>query len=126
MDLRELQKHWDQFGDLDPMWAILTLDDKRNGQWDLADFFATGRNEIDRAINHLLNRGILNSCYQALDFGCGIGRLTQALCHHFDRVVGVDIAPSMLKLANECNQHPDKCQYVLNHKDDLSIFSTGQ
>ncbi|HET9051576.1 MAG TPA: class I SAM-dependent methyltransferase, partial [Candidatus Dormibacteraeota bacterium] len=34
-----------------------------------------------------------------LDFGCGVGRLTQALAPHAERVVGVDIAPSMVERA---------------------------
>ena len=35
----------------------------------------------------------------ALDFGCGIGRLSQALAEHFDQVYGVDISPKMIELA---------------------------
>ena len=33
---------------------------------------------------------------RALDFGCGVGRLTQALAEAFDRCDGVDISASML------------------------------
>jgi len=38
---------------------------------------------------------------RALDFGCGVGRLTQALCRYFDECDGVDIAPSMIELARK-------------------------
>ena len=37
----------------------------------------------------------------ALDFGCGVGRLTRALAKRVDRVAGVDAAESMLRIARE-------------------------
>ncbi|MCK4583167.1 class I SAM-dependent methyltransferase, partial [Candidatus Bathyarchaeota archaeon] len=59
---------------------------------------------------------------RALDFGCGVGRLTQSLADHYEEVVGVDIAPSMIELAEEMNRHDGRCRYVLNERDDLRIF----
>ena len=39
----------------------------------------------------------------ALDFGCGVGRLTIPFAAYFDRLVGVDISPTMLeKLGANC------------------------
>jgi trans-aconitate methyltransferase len=37
----------------------------------------------------------------ALDFGCGIGRLTRALTKRVARVHGVDVSPTMIALARE-------------------------
>src|SRR5262249_48837046 len=62
---------------------------------------------------------------RALDFGCGVGRLTQALARHFETVVGVDIAPSMLRGARKYNKFGDRCQYVLNERDDLRLFESN-
>ena len=39
MDLKELQKHWHQFGKQDPMWAILTWPDKKGNKWSVDEFF---------------------------------------------------------------------------------------
>jgi len=61
----------------------------------------------------------------ALDFGCGVGRLTQALAPHFDRVVGVDVSPAMHDLATRLNQSPQKVSYVCNHTKDLRTFGDG-
>lgn len=61
----------------------------------------------------------------ALDFGCGIGRLTQALAEGFERVVGVDIAPAMIEKAREANRFKEKCEYVVNSRDDLRMFGNG-
>ena len=37
----------------------------------------------------------------ALDFGCGVGRLTRALTKRAARVHGVDVSPTMIALARE-------------------------
>ncbi|MGI9092019.1 MAG: methyltransferase domain-containing protein [Mycobacteriales bacterium] len=129
MDLRELGESWNKFGKADPMWAILSLPEAKFGRWDPEEFFANGRAEIadfltlaDRVVGRhgaALRRG------RSLDFGCGIGRLTQAMCLHFDRVDGVDIAPSMIDQAREWNTYGDRCEYHLNTVDDLSIFDAA-
>jgi ubiquinone/menaquinone biosynthesis C-methylase UbiE len=43
----------------------------------------------------------------------------------FDRVVGVDIAPSMIEQAQRLNRFPEKCSYVVNADDDLHTFPSG-
>ena len=60
----------------------------------------------------------------ALDFGCGVGRLTRALAAHFDRVTGVDISPAMIEHARE---HPSPgLEYVVNEAADLRRFADAQ
>jgi len=61
----------------------------------------------------------------ALDFGCGVGRLTQALCQYFERCIGVDIAGSMIKLAWKYNRFGDRCHYLVNDVGDLRMFEDG-
>ncbi|MET0447396.1 MAG: class I SAM-dependent methyltransferase, partial [Aeromicrobium sp.] len=58
----------------------------------------------------------------ALDFGCGAGRLTQALARRFDRADGVDIAASMIALAEEHNPDSSRAVFHLNERADLSLF----
>jgi SAM-dependent methyltransferase len=125
MDIRSLKNHWDELGKIDPLEAILDRSGKHNRPWDAEEFFATGEREIDDALKSVkeLNAGI--TFQKALDFGCGVGRLTQALAGRFHEVYGVDIAPSMIDLANQYNRHPENCHYVLNAKDDLAGFSDG-
>lgn len=55
---------------------------------------------------------------KALDFGCGMGRLTQALTKYFEEVYGIDIAPSMIKLTEKYNRYDNKCKFFLNTTDD--------
>lgn len=35
MDLKDLQKNWDTFGMVDPLFAILTDPQKKGNKWDI-------------------------------------------------------------------------------------------
>jgi ubiquinone/menaquinone biosynthesis C-methylase UbiE len=59
---------------------------------------------------------------RVLDFGCGVGRLSQGLAKHFRHVDGVDIAKPMIELAQQHNQHGDRVRYHLNSQRDLRLF----
>ena len=122
MNLIDLQRNWNSFGRTDPLWSILTRPDKKGGRWEVEEFFATGRSEISRAMQHLAALQIELPRRRALDFGCGVGRLTQALGQHFDEVYGVDIAVSMIEHANSHNLHGKRCKYFVNTASDLNLF----
>jgi SAM-dependent methyltransferase len=122
MDLNELQKNWDELGKVDPLWAILTDPSRKGGKWDPEEFFASGRGEIAGIMQRAQALGFPARREAALDFGCGVGRLTQALCAWFERGCGVDIAPSKIELARRYNTHGGKCEYLLNADNDLRIF----
>lgn len=61
----------------------------------------------------------------ALDFGCGVGRLTQAIARHFKRVVGVDLSPAMIEHARSY-QKSSSVEYFLNDTPDLRLFRDGK
>lgn len=122
MNIKDLQKNWDKLGKRDPFRAILTRPEKKGNKWDTDEFFATGKREIDLVMKHIKSLGLDIPRRKALDFGCGVGRLTKPLADYFDEVYGVDIAPSMIELANKYNQC-DKCKYYLNEANDLKLFS---
>lgn len=123
MDLAELQRNWDAFGRIDPLWAILTNPRLRGNRWDPAEFFSTGREDVAALMNDAARLGVPRERCRALDFGCGVGRLTQALADYVEQAVGVDIAPSMIELAKRYNVHGSRCEYVVNDTDNLSRFA---
>jgi ubiquinone/menaquinone biosynthesis C-methylase UbiE len=123
MSLKGLQDNWDELSKLDPLFAILSWPDKKNNKWDIEDFFQTGVEEIGLILRHLDSLGINVPRRIALDFGCGVGRLTQALATHFEEVHGVDISPTMIDGARKYNRYGDKCKYHLNESNDLRLFS---
>ena len=112
--IKTLQENWDAFGKQDPMWSILTRPDKKGNNWQPGEFFETGIKSISALCRELNNLNIDFPTRKALDFGCGIGRLTQALAMKFDEVDGVDIAPSMIAEANKYNRFGRRCRYQLN------------
>ena len=97
MNLNELQKNWNRLGKQDPLWAVISYPDKKGRKWVPEQFFQMGKDDIANFFEYLTNLGIVVRRRHALDFGCGVGRLTQALAPHFEEVVAVDIAPSMIK-----------------------------
>jgi ubiquinone/menaquinone biosynthesis C-methylase UbiE len=118
--LQKLQRNWEGLAQADPLWAICSDPEKRNGQWGREELFATGRNEIKVVLTHVADLG-LNPDWNApaLDFGCGVGRLTQALAAHFPECWGVDISPTMISLAKKYNQDVPQCQFLLNEHGHL-------
>ena len=125
MQLEELQKHWNAFAKSDPFWAILTAPDKENRRWRAEEFFATGKAEVDALIQSVEALNWTGRRRRALDFGCGVGRLTQPLSDHFEQCCGVDISAEMLRLANEFNRRQSRCSYHLNTSNALPLFSDG-
>ena len=125
MNIDQLEQNWEASGRKDPLWTIRTLPDKKHGQWEPDEFFNSGREEVVGVLNYLKSLGIAVERDSALDFGCGVGRLTQALADHFDDVVGVDIAISMIKLARKYNRVGDRCRYYTNETDNLRLFADG-
>lgn len=119
MDSRDI---WEILGESDPLWTILTSPDRRGIGWKVEEFFATGRREIDAVMEYVALLGIAVRRGRALDFGCGVGRLTQALSLHFEEVYGVDIASSMIDLAARYNRCGDRCKYFQNDAGDLKLF----
>jgi SAM-dependent methyltransferase len=111
-NLEKLKNAWDGLAERDALSAILTDDSKTGGKWNVAEFMATGDAEIETVMNHLAAIGHAPDVTgAALDFGCGVGRLTQALARRFASCVGVDISKHMIEQAESLNQYAH-CRYV--------------
>jgi glycosyltransferase involved in cell wall biosynthesis/SAM-dependent methyltransferase len=120
--LQSVSASWEHFGEEDPPWDVLTWPEKKGGKWKPEEFFAVGQHDIEALLQYLDSLGVKINMGGALDFGCGAGRLTQALGGHFTEVHGVDISASMIETAKNLNQNPAKCFFHLNKADDLRIF----
>jgi len=122
MHLKKLKENWNRFGTTDPLWSILTDPRKKGNKWRVDEFFETGRKEIDSVMHCIDSLKITLQREKALDFGCGAGRLTQALAAYFNEVYGVDIAESMIGLAKKYNRYAERCKYILNEENNLELF----
>ncbi len=123
MDLKEVKKNWEEFGTSDPFWAILA-EPSKGGKWDVNEFFAVGAREVARIVKRTESLRLTSAHRRALDFGCGVGRLTQPLGARFDEAIGVDISSSMVRLADSLNTTPN-CTFIVNERSDLSVFPDG-
>jgi len=126
MELDYWKQTWEELGKDDPLWVVLTHESKRGGKWDVKEFFETGRAEIADMFRDLSSFHLPRARGRALDFGCGVGRLTQALAAEFAEAHGVDISSSMIGHANRFNRWPEKCRFHVNAADDLKLFGQDE
>lgn len=66
--------------------------------WDV--YWASGTRDLNLLLATARRTGPLGT-ELALELGCGLGRITGPLADQFERVVGVDIAPEMVRLAQQ-------------------------
>lgn len=102
---------WEDLAALDPLFAILSHPGKRGGGWDEAGFFETGERYVGGLMARAAALGLPRGRAAALDFGCGVGRLTRALASHFDSCLGVDVALGMVERARRLNAAHERCRF---------------
>src|SRR6478672_4876537 len=93
-------EQWERFGATDPYYGVYSVDEFRTPNLDEAArerFFASGEEHVDRVLG-LVRRVVREDFSPAsvLDHGCGVGRLVVPFAGRAERVVGVDVSPSML------------------------------
>jgi len=123
MSTAEHRRGWEDLAVLDPMWAVLSDPQRQFGRWNADEFFSTGAEEVARLRERLLALGYPDTFGSALDFGCGLGRLTRALTACCREVIGVDISEEMISKARALTP---ACQFVHNQNYDLRIFPSNR
>ena len=116
------RQYWNRHAASDPLWAVCSFADKAGGRWDLQEFMQSGEREIALLFHRLGQLGLSVRPGAALDFGCGVGRLSQALARRFDRVFGVDVSDGMVDLAARLNQYEGRVRYFVNTAPDLRHY----
>jgi SAM-dependent methyltransferase len=119
--LHRVQETWEALARDDDVLGVIYGYPRLPNQ-SLESFFAAGEREIGRTLRGARLRRLPRRRAAALDFGCGVGRLTQAIARRFERAVGVDVSPTMIDWANRLNRHGDRCSYVLNEDASLARF----
>jgi SAM-dependent methyltransferase len=118
------QHEWERLARADPMFAIASVPG-REGNWTLDDFLATGESTVAGVLEMLDGLDARGPRRRALDFGCGLGRLSRALSYRFDEVRGVDISSTMVSEAATINTDRDGCRFTVNPHPDLRDLPTG-
>jgi len=92
---RHYSEDWEELARREPYFAVLTEERFLRGHIDddaRRAFFASGEADVEKLFADI---GPIAPA-SALDFGCGVGRLTLPLARRIPRVAGCDIAPQML------------------------------
>lgn len=122
MQLHADRRDWEDLSEVDLFWSILSDPEKRHGGWDKQEYLQSGCVEIDQRFSRLRELGITVPAGDALDFGCGAGRLSVALGPYFERVVGVDISAPMVAVAQELAAGVPNCRFLVNDQPHLRTF----
>ena len=100
---------WEEFGKNEPYYGVLLHDKYRKSNLTEAnreEFFRSGIIHVDEILymikNHIDPNFFIN---KALDFGCGVGRITIPLARIAKKVDGVDISQAMLNEAKKNCEH---------------------
>lgn len=102
--LEETSRTWSKFGEDAPHWSVLTNDlfTPENIEDNIAAFYRSGEYDINIALNSLRRAGLKAGPFDnALDFGCGVGRLSMPLSEISKSLTSVDVSPGHLRLAKE-------------------------
>lgn len=103
---------WEALAEADPLWAVLSMPEKKGRRWHVQDFMRNGEREVALLMGQLAQLRLPDPSGPVLDFGCGVGRLSQAFGRRFDAVTGADISVRMIAYAQRLNQYPDRVRYI--------------
>jgi SAM-dependent methyltransferase len=136
VSLDRISAAWNRLAAEDPLWAVYALPGTKGNRWDRDAFYATGEDEVRAALTRAAALGLGFSpgsgsgtssvSGTALDFGCGVGRLSLPLAARYGEVVGLDVSDRMLALAREAagrDPHGGRCRFVRNERPDLGMFA---
>lgn len=96
--MADSDNEWRRWGETEPYFGVLA--DPRFRMQDIRQnrdqFFELGRLTVEERLRTAERHFGPFGRRRALDFGCGVGRLSIPLAAHFDDILGLDISPAML------------------------------
>jgi SAM-dependent methyltransferase len=119
------QQAWEDWGSVDPLYAILTDPKYRHGGGDVGEFLATGEGFAQDLLDQCDELGLAGTRKRALDFGCGIGRVTAPLAARFTSALGLDVSESMVAEARRLHTGRPNCTFEVHRGDDLHQYPDG-
>ena len=115
-------RDWERLAQEDPYWAVAGGErfHKQNLNEEIEkEFFESGERYIASVFELIRKHLDPNFAPQtALDFGCGLGRLTLPLAKRTQYVTGADVADSMLRQARACLDRLQITNVALCKSDD--------
>jgi SAM-dependent methyltransferase len=107
------RRDWEDLASFDSYGAILRPPERKGQRWEEEEFLATGQRDAERILEAAAVHSLPRRFGSALDFGCGVGRVTRALAARFDEVAGVDISATMIDRARTVTSSFGNCRFVV-------------
>lgn len=127
---RDTDRDWQYFGQTNPYYGVLSApeyDASNLTPERIERFYRSGEEHVDlltRRMTDLL--GAPQRFRLAVDFGCGVGRLTIPLARRADQAIGLDVSDGMLELARQRSETEGLGNVSLLRSDDQLSNLTGQ
>ncbi|MCS7060864.1 MAG: class I SAM-dependent methyltransferase [Anaerolineae bacterium] len=100
-----IQASWRTIGEQEPYWSVLSADEYKlaNIQGRLEEFYRSGWESFHLLVNTMKRNGLDDRLEDKtlLEYGCGVGRVTNVLAQKFKRVHAYDVSTSHLALARQ-------------------------
>ena len=99
---RDTDADWRELGATEPFWGVLSHPQFKAANLTpegVASFYDSGVGYVADIVERLHRQTGAAPRGRARDFGCGAGRLSEAMVAHVDHVTGYDISPGMLEKA---------------------------
>jgi SAM-dependent methyltransferase len=109
---RDTDADWRAVGASQPFWGVITQDEYRSENLTPAKveaFYLSGVADMADIVRRIERATGYAPQGRALDFGCGAGRLAEAMAAYVDSVTGYDVSPGMLETARA---HGGRADYV--------------
>lgn len=123
----DTDKEWEEFGKSEPYFGVITCDKYLKSNLtneNREEFINSGYVYINNVLNNIRKHIDPNfKIKQALDFGCGVGRLTIPLAEVAELVTGIDVSESMLNEAmKNCKIRDVRNVKLIKSDDKLSLL----
>jgi SAM-dependent methyltransferase len=103
---RDTDADWREVGRAQPFWGVISQPEYRTENLTPATveaFYLSGVADMAGIARRIADATGVKPGGRALDFGCGAGRLTEAMCAYATNVSGYDVSPGMLEAARAAN-----------------------
>src|SRR5262247_1653813 len=124
----DTDRSWEKLGEIDPYFSVLAHPRFRAAATEgerRREFFLSGEEHVERLF--AIIRESLDPEFaprRALDFGCGVGRVTIPLARRVTQVVAIDVSDSMLDEARKnCEEAGVRNVTLLKSDDSLENLS---
>ena len=117
-----MRQDWDERAQHDAFQYVLT----KEGEWTEPEFFASGERDYETLVAPTFERMAFDPKGKAmLELGCGVGRMTRVFAARFDRVIGIDVSPEMLRRAEALNPEAGNIEWLLGNGTDLASVESA-